>query len=380
MSNISSESMTTERKPIAPYRAFHPKEDTWEAWLLQFCAHLEINYVTDDNFKRSYLLTSLVPTCFEELRRACLPKTPFDFSYEEATAKMAKLYGNQVLLMRERANFFKVRQEEHQTAMEFANKLKHAAANYDFDNFNLEAALVVQFVNGMSSEHCKRKLLARGKDVTLEEAVTFVRIDEEVRSSQDKSAVKETGICRVSQKDVLDRRDNFCFESQKDQPLSPRFNFDTTSLVSLLRPKAVVKQVTTQQTLREVLKKYASIFEPGLGHCTKIMARVELKEGAVPVLRKPFPVAFALREAVEAELQRYVDMVVITPVEQADWAAPIVIAKKPNKQVRLCADFSTGLNRALVTNAYPIPSPEDLYHALEGEVKYSKLDLSDAYP
>uniref|UniRef100_A0A5S6QMT9 Reverse transcriptase domain-containing protein n=1 Tax=Trichuris muris TaxID=70415 RepID=A0A5S6QMT9_TRIMR len=179
---------------------------------------------------------------------------------------------------------------------------------------------------------------------------------------------------------VLYRRDNFCFESQKDQPLAPRFNFDTTSLVSLLRPKAVVKQVTTQQTLREVLKKYAAIFEPGLGHCTKIMARVELKEGAVPVLRKPFPVAFALREAVEAELQRYVDMGVITPVEQTDWAAPIVIAKKPNKQVRLCADFSTDLNRALVTNAYPIPSPEDLYHALEGEVKYSKLDLSDAYP
>uniref|UniRef100_A0A5S6R5R4 CCHC-type domain-containing protein n=1 Tax=Trichuris muris TaxID=70415 RepID=A0A5S6R5R4_TRIMR len=114
---------------------------------------------------------------------------------------MAKLYGSQVLLMRERANFFKVRQEEHQTAMEFANQLKHAAANCDFDNFHLEAALIVQFVNGMSNEHCKRKLLAREKDVTLEDSVTFIRIDEEVRSSQDKSAAKETGICRVSQKE-----------------------------------------------------------------------------------------------------------------------------------------------------------------------------------
>ncbi|KFD60572.1 hypothetical protein M514_27238, partial [Trichuris suis] len=118
---------------------------------------------------------------------------------------------------------------------------------------------------------------------------------------------------------------------------------------------------------------------PELGHCKKLKAHIELKQGAVPVLRKPFPVAYALRGAVEAELQRYVDMGVLTPVEQSDWAAPIVIAKKPNKRVRLCADFSTGLNRALVTNAHPIPSPEDLYQALEGGMKYSKLDLSDAY-
>ncbi|KFD68257.1 hypothetical protein M514_19519 [Trichuris suis] len=72
---------------------------------------------------------------------------------------MAKLYGAQVLLIRERANFFKVRQEAHQSATEFADKLKDAAANSDFDGFNLEAALVFQFLNGMSNEHCKRKLL-----------------------------------------------------------------------------------------------------------------------------------------------------------------------------------------------------------------------------
>ncbi|KFD46513.1 hypothetical protein M514_12598 [Trichuris suis] len=186
-----------DRKPIAPYRPFDPKEDKWETWLLQFRAYLDINCVSEENLKRSCLLTSLVPSCFEELRRACLPKTPFDFCYEEIKSKLEKLYGAQVLLLRERANFFKVRQEAHQSAMEFANELKHAAENCDFDSFNLEAALIVQFVNGMSNEHCKRKLLAKGRSITLEEAVSFVQIDEQVRSSQTDSSAKETGICSV---------------------------------------------------------------------------------------------------------------------------------------------------------------------------------------
>ncbi|KFD50687.1 hypothetical protein M513_08494 [Trichuris suis] len=114
-----------------------------------------------------------------------------------------------------------------------------------------------------------------------------------------------------------------------------------TSLQSFLRPVAEVKQVT-KNTLLDVLEKYGNLFRPELGHCKELKAHVELEQGAVPVLRKPFPVAHTLRGAGEAELRGYVDMGVLTPVEQSDWTAPIAIAKKLNKKVRLCADFSTG--------------------------------------
>ena len=86
-----------------------------------------------------------------------------------------------------------------------------------------------------------------------------------------------------------------------------------------------------------------------------------------------------MRDSVEKELNRYVEMGVLSPVDRSTWAAPIVTAKKPNNKIRICADFSTGLNSRLVVDSYPIPRPEDLYQALQGGEKFSKLDLSDAY-
>ena len=55
------------------------------------------------------------------------------------------------------------------------------------------------------------------------------------------------------------------------------------------------------------------------------------------------------------------------------------MVKKANGKVRLCADFSTGLNDALDVHQYPLPAPEDLFTKLNGGTCFAKLDLADAY-
>ncbi|KRZ54950.1 hypothetical protein T02_12726 [Trichinella nativa] len=101
--------------PIGTHRPFNPEEGTWDTWILQFRSYLEINFISDSNLMRSCLLASLTPKAFEELRRSCLPTTPYDFTYDECVAKMKELYGRRVILMREGANFFRIAQLDHQT-------------------------------------------------------------------------------------------------------------------------------------------------------------------------------------------------------------------------------------------------------------------------
>ena len=60
-------------------------------------------------------------------------------------------------------------------------------------------------------------------------------------------------------------------------------------------------------------------------------------------------------------------------------AAPRVYIKKKSKEIRVCADFSTGLNAALKDCHYPLPSPEDIFAKLNGGKFFSKIDLSDTY-
>ena len=55
------------------------------------------------------------------------------------------------------------------------------------------------------------------------------------------------------------------------------------------------------------------------------------------------------------------------------------MSKKKSNQIRICADFSTGLNDALQDHHYPVPRPEEIFNKLNGGKIFSKIDLSDAY-
>ncbi|KHJ40181.1 integrase core domain protein [Trichuris suis] len=154
---------------------------------------------------------------------------------------------------------------------------------------------------------------------------------------------------------------------------------DADSLRMIFTRDASINSIGSGFQGKKIFDQFEALFKPELGHCTKIKAHLELKEGAVPVFRRPFPLAFAMHDAVEKELDRYVKMGILTPLDRSSWAAPVVTVKKPNSRIRICADFSTGLNDQLVIDSYPIPRPEDLCQALRGGITFTKLDLSDAY-
>ena len=79
------------------------------------------------------------------------------------------------------------------------------------------------------------------------------------------------------------------------------------------------------------------------------------------------------------DIQRLVHNGILQKVEHSNWATPIVVVPKPSKAVRICGDFSVTVNPQLNINQYPLPRPEELFTALNGGCKFTKLDFSDAY-
>ncbi|XP_061509571.1 uncharacterized protein K02A2.6-like [Anopheles gambiae] len=131
--------------------------------------------------------------------------------------------------------------------------------------------------------------------------------------------------------------------------------------------------------MRELLeRKFPAVFN-GTGLCTKTCVQLQLKEGVHPVFCPKRPVAYAVQDMVDKELDRLAERGIISPVDYSEWAAPVVVVRKANGNVRLCGDYSTGLNSALRPHEYPLPLPEDIFAKLAHSKLFSKIDLSDAF-
>ena len=134
-----------------------------------------------------------------------------------------------------------------------------------------------------------------------------------------------------------------------------------------------------QTRLHEMLKHYDEVFQDEVGTMKNIKAKLKLKENATPKFHRPRTVPFALKEAVEQELNRLEEKGILQKVNYSDWAAPIVPVPKKDGKVRVCGDYKVTVNQSLDVDQYPLPKPEDLFATLANGKTYSKLDLSQAY-
>ena len=129
----------------------------------------------------------------------------------------------------------------------------------------------------------------------------------------------------------------------------------------------------------ELKGSFPEVFSAGLGRCTKIKVKFELKENTRPIFRKKRNVPFDATEEINKELDRLVNMSILSKVEFSEWAAPTAYIRKKSKEILVCADFSTGLNAAQKDYCYPLPSPEEIFNKLNGGKVFSKIDSSEVY-
>lgn len=152
------------------------------------------------------------------------------------------------------------------------------------------------------------------------------------------------------------------------------------SVLQIVSVQAAVQRIESQtdKLINQLKCAYPQVFDSQPGHIQKFQASIVLKEGAVPVFCKARPIPFALRAAVDAELDKMEEENVVTRVKHSDWATPLVVVPKP-QGVRICADYKVTLNRVLQMEHYPLPSSKDIFAKLAGGKVFSILDLKGAY-
>lgn len=138
-------------------------------------------------------------------------------------------------------------------------------------------------------------------------------------------------------------------------------------------------QAMSGQVANLMFEKFPHLFSPGLGKAKGIQADLKVKENARPKFFKPRPMPYALKEGVASELKRLQELGVLEKIDYSDWAAPIVPVRKSSGGIRICGDYKVTINQDLEIPEHPMPKVEELLQQLNGGVKFSKLDLSQAY-
>ena len=131
--------------------------------------------------------------------------------------------------------------------------------------------------------------------------------------------------------------------------------------------------------LAAVLSKHTEVVKDGLGELQGVRAKIHVIPGVQPRFRKPHSVPYALKAAVERELERLQQEKVVKPVQFSDWAAPIVPIVKEDGQIRICGDYRATVNQASKLECYPIPRIDELFASMAGGSSFTKLDLKHAY-
>ena len=160
------------------------------------------------------------------------------------------------------------------------------------------------------------------------------------------------------------------------KPLMGREWMDQLEVDTQVSPASQVGLL--QGSLEHVLEKHDAVFQGG--KTMSVTARLQLRPGARPVCKPARQVPFALRQAVEQELDRWLEESIAEKVEpsaNSGWGTPLVPIPK-GQGVRLAADYRITVNPQLLPQTHPTPTPEEVFAGVRGKV-FARLDLKNAY-
>ena len=157
-----------------------------------------------------------------------------------------------------------------------------------------------------------------------------------------------------------------------------RVDDDKTRVVK----ESVVKDRSrdTDNEVEDIIQKYTpSVFSDKIGKMKGVSVTLSIDESVKPKAIRHRRIPFHLRNKVEKELERLLEADVIEEVnEPTGWVSPVVIANKPDGNIRLCVDM-TEPNKSIRRVHHVIPTIDDIRYQVNGAKFFSKIDLNKGY-
>ena len=165
-----------------------------------------------------------------------------------------------------------------------------------------------------------------------------------------------------------DKLFNLLFQVVED-PLVPLLSAEACEQLGLL-------QINFAMCNDDIISKFPDVFE-GLG-CLSGSYEIAIDHLVSPVKHAPRRVPVSIKTRVKEELDRLVNLQVITTVkEPTEWISSMICVKKPNK-LRICLD-PKDLNKAIKRPNYPIPNIDDILVKLSKAKLFSVVDCKDGF-
>ncbi|UYV68351.1 K02A2.6-like [Cordylochernes scorpioides] len=177
--------------------------------------------------------------------------------------------------------------------------------------------------------------------------------------------------------------------SWKENSFSEEIYVIDKKVESLLGGKAsfelgIIKRVnhvneSMSTNIETLVQEHEHLFH-GLGTIKGYSHKVTLKDNYRPIAQRCRRIPYAMVEAVNQELDKMLENGIIEEVHQgSEWVSNIIVVpKRDSEEIRLCIDLRE-VNKAILRERHPIPTIDNMLHALKGAKVFAKLDAKKGF-
>ncbi|XP_062553858.1 uncharacterized protein K02A2.6-like [Armigeres subalbatus] len=314
----------------------------------------------DEAAKVRLLLRNIGTVAHQKYISYFLPKKPNDQNFDQTVSILKTIFGRQILVFNARYQCLQLSKNSSDDFYTYAGIVNQKCEEFKLNEVTPDQFKCLMYVCGLKSHRdadIRTTLLSRIESNKPDDDMTVHRLVDECQR-----------LINLKRDTAMVEKHSSTEQALWDVPINAVCN--TVQLQKFPR---------TEGLIQELQHKYDAIFSDELGLCKKKKVSFTVKPGIKPIFRLKRPVPYASASKIEVELDRLQKLGIIIPVSYSEWAAPIVAVTKPNGRVRICADYSTGLNSALEPHQHPLPLPQDIFAKLANKKVFSQIDLSDAY-